>query len=88
MVCIPENISNNIDLNNPNLYIFIDDKTKNNKIIYMLFDTYIPDNIVDYFELIGDKIAMINNNMCLSINLIEELRNYRYLSFYHETIKP
>ena len=69
-------------------YIFIDDKTKNNKIIYMIFDTYMPNNIVNYFELIGPNVAMINEDMCLSSNLLNEIQNYRYLKLYQEADKP
>ena len=69
-------------------YIFIDDKTKNNKIIYMVFDTYMPSSIINYFELIGPNVAMINEDMCLSINLLNEIQNYEYLRLYQEAEKP
>lgn len=69
-------------------YIFIDDKTKNNKIIYMVFDTYMPNTITNYFELIGPNVAMINEDMYLSGNLLGEIQNYRYLISYVEAEKP
>lgn len=72
MVCIPTNSSDDIDITDK--YIFIDDNSINNKIIYMVFDNFIPDYLVNYFELIGDNIAMIKNNMRLTNGSLNELR--------------
>lgn len=88
MVCIPTNSSDDIDITDK--YIFIDDKSINNKIIYMVFDNFIPDYLVNYFELIGDNIAMIKNNMRLTNGSLNELRKkeYKHLLFYYEGMNP
>lgn len=92
MVKISENIlvgtDNELDFSNPNLFIFIDDNTKNNKLILMVFDTYMPNTITDYFKIIGPNVAMINEDMSLSSDLLEEIQYYRHLKLYQELEKP
>lgn len=79
---------NELDFSNPNLFIFIDDNTKNNKLILMVFDTYMPNTITDYFKIIGPNVAMINEDMSLSSDLLEEIQYYRHLKLYQELEKP
>ena len=79
---------NELDFSNPNLFIFIDDNTKNNKLILMVFDTYMPSTITDYFKIIGPNVAMINEDMSLSSDLLEEIQYYRHLKLYQELEKP
>lgn len=79
---------NELDFSNPNLFIFIDDNTKNNKLILMVFDTYMPNTITDYFKIIGPNVAMINEDMSLSSDLLEEIQYYIHLKLYQELEKP
>lgn len=70
---------------NPNHFIFIDDQTKNNKIIYMIFDTYVLHGLLDYFlDTHTNNVIFIKENHTLPDNLIQEIKEYEHLIEYGE----
>lgn len=68
-----------------NNFLFIDDQTKNNKIIYIIFNTYVLHTLLDYFQdFHTNNIIFIKENHTLSDDLIQEIQNYQYLVEYGE----
>tara|TARA_A100001015_G_C14962771_1_gene701636 strand:+ start:572 stop:853 length:282 start_codon:yes stop_codon:yes gene_type:complete len=84
---INEHINNereHVYLNNDE-FLFIDDQTKNNKIIFMVFNTYILTTLLDYFQdFHTNNVIFIKENHALSNDLIQEIRNYEHLVEYGE----
>ena len=77
----------NTDNTNPNHFIFIDDQTINNKIIYMIFDTYVLHGLSDFFlDTHTNNVIFIKENHTLSDNLIQEIKEYEHLIEYGERI--
>ncbi len=73
------------DNTNPNHFIFIDDQTKKNKIIYMIFDTYVLHGLLDYFlDTHTNNVIFIKENHTLPDNLIQEIKEYEHLIEYGE----
>lgn len=71
---------------NNNIFYFIDNKSIENRTIFMTFDTYIMNNILDYFENIGNNVYMIKENSSLNNNLLDDIRFYRHLISYNVII--
>lgn len=70
---------------NLNQFMFIDDQTKNNKIIYMIFDTYVLNTLLEYFpDTYVNNIIFIKENNTLSNHLIQEIKDYEHLIEYGE----
>ena len=68
-----------------NHFLFIDDQTKNNKNIYMIFDTYVLTSVLDYFQNTHvNNIIFIKENHTLPNNIIQEIQNYEHLIEYGE----
>lgn len=84
---INEHINNereHVYLNN-NEFLFIDDQTKNNKIIYMKFNTFVLDSLLDYFQDYHvNHVIFIKENHTLPDDLIQEIRDYEHLVEYGE----
>ncbi len=68
-----------------NNFLFLDDQTKNNKIIFMIFNTYVLHTLLDYFQDFHvNNIIFIKENYTLSNEIIQEIRNYEHLVEYGE----
>ena len=68
-----------------NQFLFIDDQTKNNKIIFMVFNTYILNTLLDYFQdFHTNNVIFIKENHTLPNNLIQEIQNYEHLVEFGE----
>ena len=68
---------------NNNIFYFIDDKSIQNNTIFMTFDSYIMNNILDYFDNLSNNVFIIKENRIISVNLLEDIRNYRHLISYN-----
>lgn len=81
---IINNQVSNIYLGN-NEFLYIDDQTKNNKIIYMKFNTFVLDSLLDYFQDYHvNHVIFIKENHTLPDDLIQEIRDYEHLVEYGE----
>lgn len=73
------------EIPNSDQFILIDDQTKNNKIIFMVFNKYILNTLVDYFQDFHvNHIIFIKENHTLSNEIIQEIRDYEHLVEYGE----
>ena len=82
------NILNNQEHNNylgNDNFLFIDDQTKDNKIIFMIFNKYVLNTLIDYFlDFHVDNVIFIKENRTLPNDLIQEIMNYEHLVEYGE----
>ena len=85
---LQNNILNNQEYNNylgNDNFLFIDDQTKDNKIIFMIFNKYVLNTLIDYFlDFHVDNVIFIKENRTLPNDLIQEIMNYEHLIEYGE----
>lgn len=85
---LQNNILNNQEHNNylgNDNFLFIDDQTKDNKIIFMIFNKYVLNTLIDYFlDFHVDNVIFIKENRTLPNDLIQEIMNYEHLVEYGE----
>ena len=78
-----------IEAINDNNFVFIDDKTFPNKILYFYItfdDSYILDITLNYFYLLQNNVFFIKDEK-LPENILNELKNYEHLVSYAEVNK-
>ena len=74
-------------LNQPlkeNEYLFCDDKTYPDKLLYFVFDTYILKGTLDYFDHVQNNVFFIKEYKKLPENVINQLKNYEHLVSFSE----
>lgn len=85
---LQNNILNNQEHNNylgNDNFLFIDDQTKDNKIIFMIFNKYVFNTLIDYFlDFHVNNVIFIKENHILPNDLIQEIMNYEHLVEYGE----
>ena len=83
-----ENYKYSSKSNTQECYTFIDDQTKDDKIIFMTFREYFLDSLAEYFPNTDThKILFIKKEHKLPDKLINEIKKYEYLEDYFELNK-
>ena len=72
---------------NDNNFVFIDDKTFPNKILYFTFNKYILKGTLNYFSHVQKNVFFIKEEEKLPENILNELKNYEHLVSYTEVNK-
>ena len=67
-----------------NEYLFCDDKTYPNKLLYFIFDTYILKGTLTYFNHVQNNVFFIKENTKLPEDVINQLKNYEHLVSFTE----
>ena len=67
-----------------NEYLFCDDRTYPNKLLYMVFRKYILKGTLDYFSHVQNNVFFIKEDKKLPENVINQLKNYEHLVSFTE----
>ena len=78
---------NRIKLINDGQFLFCDDQSIENKILYFTFNTYILNGTISYFNHVQNNVFFIKENRKLPQYMINNLINYEYLVSYVEVDK-
>lgn len=67
-----------------NEFLFCDDRTYPNKLLYFVFNTYILKGTLNYFNHVQNNVFFIKENTKLPEDVINQLKNYEHLVSFTE----